>query len=110
MNNQVIRIEDYFPDPELTGPSEFNDLPLSEQHDTVERMIATLTAMKGAIELLGTELNQCERRTKLGKDGNPLPPKELAPTKDMYIQLHGPEAFDKVKREGKAPTELVWFK
>ena len=37
-------------------------------------------------------------------------PSELAPTAEMYIDLHGQEAFDAVKREGKAPEKFVWIK
>jgi hypothetical protein len=37
-------------------------------------------------------------------------PSELAPTAKMYIELHGQEAFDAVKRKGKAPEKFVWIK
>jgi hypothetical protein len=34
---------------------------------------------------------------------------ELSPTGKMYIELHGQEAFDKVKRIGKAPERFTWI-
>tara|TARA_Y100001938_G_scaffold116163_1_gene159979 strand:+ start:354 stop:647 length:294 start_codon:yes stop_codon:yes gene_type:complete len=37
-------------------------------------------------------------------------PSQLAPTSKMYIELHGQEAFDKVKRLGKAPERFEWIK
>ena len=37
-------------------------------------------------------------------------PSELAPTAEMYIELHGQEAFDAVKRIGKATETFVWIK
>ena len=36
-------------------------------------------------------------------------PSQLAPTAKMYIELHGQEAFDAVKRKGKAPEKFVWI-
>tara|TARA_B100000902_G_C27178798_1_gene847815 strand:+ start:83 stop:400 length:318 start_codon:yes stop_codon:yes gene_type:complete len=36
-------------------------------------------------------------------------PSQLAPTSKMYIELHGQEAFDKVKRIGKAPEKFTWI-
>ena len=36
-------------------------------------------------------------------------PSQLAPTSKMYIDLHGQEAFDAVKRIGKAPEKFVWI-
>ena len=35
-------------------------------------------------------------------------PSQLAPTMKMYIELHGQEAFDAVKRNGKAPEKFTW--
>ena len=35
-------------------------------------------------------------------------PSELAPTKPMYIELHGQEAFDKVKRYSKPRPVFTW--
>tara|TARA_R110000803_G_scaffold192650_1_gene255549 strand:- start:1174 stop:1512 length:339 start_codon:yes stop_codon:yes gene_type:complete len=35
-------------------------------------------------------------------------PSQLAPTMKMYIELHGQEAFDAVKRLGKAPEKFTW--
>ena len=110
MNNQVIRIEDYFPEPELTGPSEFNDLPLSEQHDTVERMIATLTAMKGAIELLGTELNQCEDVPNSARMATRCHLKSWRRPKTCTSKCMASRPSTRSNGKGKAPTELVWFK
>ena len=37
-------------------------------------------------------------------------PSQLAPTSKMYIELHGQEAFDAVKRLGKAPERFEWIK
>ena len=37
-------------------------------------------------------------------------PSELAPTKTMYIELHGQEAFDKVKRNSKPRPHFTWVK
>lgn len=36
-------------------------------------------------------------------------PSQLAPTSKMYIELHGQEAFDAVKRIGKAPEKFTWI-
>lgn len=36
-------------------------------------------------------------------------PSQLAPTSKMYIELHGQEAFDAVKRIGKAPETFTWI-
>tara|TARA_R100000781_G_scaffold80835_1_gene49874 strand:- start:362 stop:736 length:375 start_codon:yes stop_codon:yes gene_type:complete len=37
-------------------------------------------------------------------------PKQLAPTKPMYIELHGQEAFDKVKRDSKPRPAFTWIR
>jgi len=36
-------------------------------------------------------------------------PSELAPTKDMYIELHGQAAFDKVKRLSQPQPKFTWI-
>jgi len=36
-------------------------------------------------------------------------PSDLAPTGKMYVELHGQEAFDIVKRKGKAPERFTWI-
>ena len=36
-------------------------------------------------------------------------PKELAPTKDMYIELHGQAAFDQVKRLSRPQPKFTWI-
>jgi hypothetical protein len=36
-------------------------------------------------------------------------PSELAPTKSLYIAAHGQKAWDKIKREGKAPRRFRWI-
>ncbi len=36
-------------------------------------------------------------------------PKALAPTKEMYIELHGEEAFFKVVRWSKAKPHFKWI-
>lgn len=35
-------------------------------------------------------------------------PRELAPTKSLYIEAHGQEAWDKIKRIGKASELFRW--
>jgi hypothetical protein len=35
-------------------------------------------------------------------------PRELAPTRDMYIKAHGLDAFNQIKRSGKAPETFTW--
>jgi len=37
-------------------------------------------------------------------------PSELAPTKPMYIKLHGQEAFDQVKRNSKPRPVFTWVR
>jgi hypothetical protein len=37
-------------------------------------------------------------------------PSELAPTKPMYIKLHGQEAFDQVKRNSKPRPVFTWLR
>tara|TARA_R100001443_G_C3340522_1_gene174351 strand:- start:393 stop:716 length:324 start_codon:yes stop_codon:yes gene_type:complete len=37
-------------------------------------------------------------------------PKELAPTKALYIEAHGQKAWDKIKRIGKASELFRWNK
>ena len=36
-------------------------------------------------------------------------PSELAPTKEMYIELHGQAAFDKVKRLSQPQPKFTWI-
>ena len=72
--------------------------------DEVEGLEKEIEVIKGQIE------QKKKEAIKLGYAEIVIgTPSQLAPTSKMYIELHGQEAFDQVKRKGKAPEKFTWI-
>lgn len=72
--------------------------------DEVEGLEKEIEVIKGQIE------GKRKEAIKLGYAEIVIgTPSQLAPTSKMYIELHGQEAFDQVKRIGKAPEKFTWI-
>ena len=72
--------------------------------DEVEGLEREIEVIKGQIE------EKRKEAIKLGYAEIVVgTPSQLAPTSKMYIELHGQEAFDQVKRIGKAPEKFTWI-
>ena len=70
----------------------------------LERIMGSAKASIAALEHMAIEEGLAAKRV----DPN-FKPSELAPTKDMYIELHGQAAFDKVKRLSQPQPKFTWI-
>ena len=75
--------------------------------DDVREQIAILEELRKELSDRQTELRDAAITLGLARMGVGKP-RELAPTRDMYIKAHGLDAFNQIKRSGKAPETFTW--
>ena len=90
------------------------DAWVTDHGDTAELMraeLAILDQIKKTCETKITAMRELAIQEGLAAkriDPN-FKPSELAPTKEMYIELHGQAAFDKVKRLSQPQPKFTWI-
>jgi len=70
----------------------------------LEHIVGNAKASIAALQSMAIEEGLAAKRV----DPN-FKPSELAPTKEMYIELHGQSAFDAVKRLSQPQPKFTWI-
>tara|TARA_Y100001938_G_scaffold141720_1_gene211915 strand:- start:572 stop:937 length:366 start_codon:yes stop_codon:yes gene_type:complete len=89
---------------EADSKGEDFETDLKSELSLIDQAMENLKTLKTARQEIAKE----EGFAIMFTDTQNFEPSELAPTKPMYIELHGQEAFDKVKRYSKPRPVFTW--
>ena len=90
---------------EMSDGKDF-ETDLRSELSLIDQAMENLKTLKAARQEIARE----EGFAIMFTDTQNFEPSELAPTKPMYIELHGQEAFDKVKRYSKPRPVFTWIR
>ncbi len=91
---------------EAESTGEDYETDLRSELSIIEQAMENLKILKTSREEIAKE----EGFAIMFTDTENFKPSELAPTKPMYIKLHGQEAFDQVKRNSKPRPVFTWVR
>jgi len=91
---------------EAESTGEDYETDLRSELSIIEQAMENLKILKTSREEIAKEQGFAVMFT----DTENFNPSELAPTKPMYIKLHGQEAFDQVKRNSKPRPVFTWVR
>ena len=91
---------------EAESTGEDYETDLRSELSIIEQAMENLKILKTSREEIAKE----QGFAIMFADTENFKPSELAPTKPMYIKLHGQEAFDQVKRNSKPRPVFTWVR